>query len=113
MSNIHITVLYPNHSDATFNMDHYLKAHMPMVQEQFGLYGFDGYSVLKFVGAPDLDTYSVQATLNFKSIKDFQEALGATGEKVLGDVPNFSNKRPMLMIGEKDSVNKKRMVSAG
>ena len=104
MSSIQITVLYPNHSDATFNMDYYLKSHMPMVQEQFGPYGFEGYSVLKFVGTPDPNTqspYSVQATLNFKSIKDFQEALGATGEKVLGDVPNFSNKWPTLMIGEK------------
>jgi hypothetical protein len=36
--------------------------------------------------------YSIQAPLHFKSVKDFHDALGATGEKVLGDVPNFSNK---------------------
>jgi hypothetical protein len=65
--------------------------------------GFEGYSVLKFVSTPDPNTqspYSVQATLNVKSIKDFQEVLGAT-DKVLGDVPNFSNKGPTLMIVEK------------
>ena len=27
--------------------------------------------------------------------------MGVTAEKVLGDVPNFSNKGPTLMIGEK------------
>jgi uncharacterized protein (TIGR02118 family) len=104
MSNVQITVLYPNESDATFNMDYYLKTHMPMVQEEFGPYNFEGYSVLKLVGTPDPSTkspYTVQATLNFKSVKDFQEALGAKAEKVLGDVPNFSNKGPTLMIGEK------------
>ena len=85
-------------------MDYYLKSHMPMVQEQFGPYNFRGYSVLKLVGTPDPNTkspYSVQATLNFDSVKDFEAALGATAEKVLGDVPNFSNKGPELMIGEK------------
>lgn len=98
-----VTVLYPNESDATFNMDYYLKSHMPMVAEEFGPYNFKGYSVLKLNGTPDPNTpspYSVQATLNFASTKDFEEALGAKAEKVLGDIPNFSNKGPVLMVGD-------------
>lgn len=104
MSDIQITVLYPNTSDATFNMDYYLKSHMPMVAEEFGPYNFQGYSVLKLIGTPDPNTkpeYSMQATLQFKSIEDFRKALGDKAVKVLGDVPNFSNKEPMLMIGQK------------
>lgn len=104
MSNVQITVLYPNTSDATFDMDYYLKTHMPMVAEEWGPYNFEGYSVLKLVGTPDPKTkseYSVQATLHFKSVEDFHAAAAAKGPKVLGDVPNFSNKEPMLMIGEK------------
>ena len=107
MSGIQITVLYPNASDANFNMDYYLKTHMPMVAEQFGPHGFKGYSVCKIKGIPKPDKtmdpgpYSVQALLNFDSIKDFQAALGATGEKVMGDVPNFSNQQPTLLVGER------------
>ena len=104
MSKCQITVLYPNESDATFNLDYYIKSHMPMVQEQFGPYGFEGYQVLKLVGTPDPSQpspYTIQATLNFKSQQDFEEALKNTAEKVLGDVPNFSNKGPVLMIGDK------------
>jgi len=104
MSSCQITVLYPNESDATFNMDYYLSTHMPMVQKEFGPYNFEGYSVLKLNGTPDPSQpspYSVQATLNFASVQDFEAALKATAEKVLGDVPNFSNKGPVLMIGEK------------
>jgi uncharacterized protein (TIGR02118 family) len=107
MAPTQITVLYPNASDATFNMDYYLATHMPMVAEQFGPYNFKGYSVCKIKGIPKPDKtmdpgpYSVQALLNFDSLQDFQAALGATGEKVMGDVPNFSNQSPTLLIGEK------------
>lgn len=98
MSDIQVIVLYPNTSDATFNMDYYLNSHMPMVAEEFGPYNFQGYSVLKLIGTPDPNTkaeYSVQATLHFKSIAEFGIALSEKAPKVLGDVPNFSNKEPM------------------
>lgn len=104
MAACQVTVLYPNTSDAIFNLDYFLKTHMPLVQQQFGPYGFQGYSVLKLNGTPDPNKkapYSIQATLLFDSAKDFEAALGATAETVLGDVPNFSNKEPLLIIGEK------------
>lgn len=31
-----ITVLYPQTSDSTFDLDYYLSSHMPFVQEKFG-----------------------------------------------------------------------------
>ena len=103
MAAIQVTVLYPNVADATFDLDYYMKSHMPMVAEQFKPYNFKGYSVLKLVGTPAPDQpspFNIQATLNFSKVEDFQNALKATGEKVMGDVPNFSNKGPTLMIGE-------------
>ena len=33
MSSCQVTVLYPNTSDATFDMDYYLKYHIPMVNK--------------------------------------------------------------------------------
>jgi uncharacterized protein (TIGR02118 family) len=107
MAPCQITVLYPQTSDATFNMDYYLSTHMPMVAEQMAPYNFKGYSVCKIKGIPkpdktmDPSPYSVQALLNFDSLADFQAALRDTAEKVLGDVPNFSNQSPTLLIGEK------------
>ena len=75
---------------------------MPMVQSEFGPYNFHGYSVLKLGNQPDGNPspYGIQATLNFASQEDFKAALRATAEKVLGDVPNFSDKGPVLMMGE-------------
>ena len=58
---------------------------------------------MKFIGtpAPGVESaYSIQCSLEFDTPQSFQEALKATGEKVLGDVPNFSNKDPVLMVGD-------------
>ena len=43
-----VTVLYPNTSDSTFNLEYYTSSHMPMVAEQFGPYGFKGTQALYF-----------------------------------------------------------------
>lgn len=64
---------------------------------------YAGYRVLKFVGTPDPNTkspYSVQCSLEFDTIENFQKGLAAKAEKILGDVPNFSNKGPELLCGE-------------
>ena len=47
-----VTVLYPNHADATFDMDYYLARHMPMVMERFGAHGMTGWRVTTFEGPP-------------------------------------------------------------
>lgn len=49
---IEVTVLYPNVSDATFNLDYYLKTHMPLVVKEFGPHGLKGWKVAKSVPTP-------------------------------------------------------------
>jgi len=98
-----ITVLYPNKTDATFDMEYYLKSHMPMVQEKFGAHGMKGYTVLKFLGTPDPNTpspYSVQATLFFDTPQQFEAGVKAEAPTVMGDIPNFTNTEPVLMVGD-------------
>lgn len=66
-----------------------------------------GYRVLKFLGTPDPSVkspYSVQCSLEFDTVENFQKALAAKAEKVLGDVPNFSNKGPELLVGKEVAV---------
>lgn len=103
---IEITVLYP--ADADFNMDYYLSSHMPMVFDKFGPHGMTGYRVLKLTGTASGDAapYSVQATLMFRNQEGFQSALQAEAGPVLGDIPNFSDKEPVLIVG--DVVGEKR-----
>jgi len=97
---IEVTVLYP--ADASFKLDYYLSSHMPMVLEKFGPHGMTGYRVLKLTGTASGDPapYSIQATLMFKDEEGYQTALKNEAGPVLGDIPNFSDKNPILITGD-------------
>lgn len=78
-------------------MDYYLSSHMPLVGKLWGPQGLKGWKVVKF---GDDQPHSVQATLEWADIKDFQKAAGGEHTaQIMGDVPNFSDKEPVLMPG--------------
>ncbi|KAM0713207.1 hypothetical protein Q7P35_000659 [Cladosporium inversicolor] len=90
------TVLYEKGTD--FNMDYYLKTHMPLVQEKWGSYGLKSWKVIQF---GDDSPYAVQATIEWGSLDDFKKAAGSASTKdVMDDVKNFSNTSPKLFSGE-------------
>ena len=97
-----ITVQYPNVEGATFDLDCYMAKHMPLVGERFASHGLTGWRVTRFIGTPQggKAVYSVMATLAFDHPDQFKAAIAAEGGVVLGDVPNFSNKEPVIMIGD-------------
>ncbi len=97
-----ITVLYPDVEGSNFDMDYYLATHMPLVADRFASHGMTGWRVARFVGTPsgEKPTFSVVATLEFGSADGFRAALAAEGGTVLGDVPNFTDTQPVIMIGE-------------
>ena len=97
-----ITVFYENVDDATFDLDYYMAKHMPLVEEKFKPFGIEGWRVLKAVGTPSggKPAYSVIANLEFDTADQFLAAVAAEGGPVFGDVPNFSNKDPVVVIGD-------------
>jgi len=97
-----ITVLYENVEDATFDLDYYMAKHMPLMAEKFKPFGIKGGRVLKAVGAPfgAKPMYNINAMLEFASGDQFLAAVAAESGPVFGDVPNFSNKSPVVVIGD-------------
>ncbi len=97
-----ITVLYENVDDATFDLDYYVGKHMPLVDVKFKPFGIKGWRVLKAVGTPfgGKPAYSVICNLEFDTADQFRAAVAAEGWPVFGDVPNFSNKDPVVVIGD-------------
>ena len=97
-----ITVLYENVDDATFDLDYYMAKHMPLVDGKFKSHGLKGWRVLKAVGTPTgvKPLYSIIANLEFDNPQQFKDAVAAEGADVFGDVPNFSNKDPIVVIGD-------------
>jgi len=98
----HATVLYPQEDDAKFDMDYYLKKHMPLVMEKFKSHGLKRWEVLEYKPGPDgaAPKFSVGATLIFDSPDQMAAAITSEDAKpVFGDIENFSNKAPVFLGG--------------
>jgi uncharacterized protein (TIGR02118 family) len=94
-----VTVLYPAQEGATFNLDYYLKTHMPLAQKHWTKYGLKSYKVTKF-STPD-SVYSHGVYMEFEDYEGFQKAVQSPETKeVMGDVENFSNVKPVIVAGE-------------
>ena len=99
---IKVSVIYPNTSDATFDIEYYCNSHLPMVVELLGEslkgsnvdYGLAG-------GSPDeIAPFIAMGHLIFDSVDDFQNAFGPHADKILADIPNYTNIAPQIQISE-------------
>lgn len=99
---IKVSVLYPNEEGKKFDMDYYLKSHIPMVQEKLGA-ALKGGAVEQGLsgaepGSPA--TYVAMGHLLFDSVEAFQSAFGPHAEAIMADVPNYTDIQPTLQISE-------------
>ncbi|PQE08927.1 Ethyl tert-butyl ether degradation protein [Rutstroemia sp. NJR-2017a WRK4] len=91
-----VTVMYPKTETSTFDMNYYMKTHMPLVQEKWGPHGLQNWTIYELDGK---DGWSVQALLYWDSMESFAKAAEAEAEKIMADVPNFSSEKPLLVKG--------------
>ncbi|KAI9647259.1 hypothetical protein NHQ30_003642 [Ciborinia camelliae] len=92
-----VTVMYPKTETSTFNLDYYMKTHMPLAQEKWGPHGLKKWTVTKL---DESTGYSVQAILWFESKEAWDGAVAAEGATVMADIPNFSSEQALLVCGE-------------
>ena len=100
---ITITVLYPNTPGSRFDVDYFVKTHIPLVEEHWGAKGLTRVKLLKGAGTPDPQTpppYQVITVLGFESAQAFRAAAKESGAVVLGDVANFTDVTPIVQINE-------------
>ena len=99
---IKVTVLYPNGDGKTFDMDYYSSKHFPMVSSLLG-------DSLKFSaidkgiasGTPDTPVpFLAIGYLYFDKLSAFQNSFGPNAEKIMGDLPNYTNIQPVVQISE-------------
>jgi uncharacterized protein (TIGR02118 family) len=97
-----VSVMYPATAGARFDMDYYVKTHVPLVGARWKDCGLREAKILSGVGAPGggAPTYSVIALLTFDSAADFDEAVARHGAEVIGDIPNFSSVQPVIQVNE-------------
>lgn len=98
---IKVSVLYPSGDDVTFDMDYYCNKHMAIVADALGD-ALKGRSAESGVanGEGGTPAYIAMGHLVFESIEAFQGSFGPHADKILADIPNFTNSSPVLQISE-------------
>ncbi len=99
---VKVTILYPNGDGKTFDMDYYANKHMPMLANVLG----DSLKLLKIDKGiagrtPDEPIpYLAIGYLYFDTLSAYQNAFAPNAEKIVGDIPNYTNIQPVVQISE-------------
>ncbi len=97
-----VSVLYNLQEGQTFDVDYYLKTHIPLLQELFQSSGLKSAQVLQGTGSPaGAAPVKIIALLEFATEGGFQEAIAKHGDRVLGDIPNFTQAQPSIQFNRK------------
>ena len=99
---IKVSVMYPNSSDTTFDIEYYCNTHLPMVGELLGdalKSGAVDYGIAG--GAPEeIAAFIAMGHMTFDSVESFQTSFGPHAESIMADIPNFTNTQPQIQISE-------------
>ena len=101
---VNINILYPKSDGSHFDIEYYLKKHMPLSIERLSLAkGFKAVSVERGVAIkePKIDsTYFAICRYTFETTEDFLTAFLPNAEELQGDMPNYTNIEPIIQITE-------------
>jgi uncharacterized protein (TIGR02118 family) len=99
---VKISIFYPYKQGSSFNMDYYLKSHIPMVQRKLGA-ACKQVTVEQGISGVQPGTeppFSVTAHMLFDSAEAFHAAFGPPSAEILADIPNYTKEQPIVQIGE-------------
>ena len=99
---IKVSVLYPTGEGKHFDMDYYSHQHVALLVRLLGD-SIKGATIEKGLGggAPgEKPTYEAMGNLYFESMESFQNSFGPNTAEIMGDLPNFTNIKPLVQISE-------------
>lgn len=97
-----ITVMYPGSGDETFDYGYYMSKHIPLVHERWDGMGMQSLEVLRGSPGPGgaKPPFSTMAILRFGSLDQFKAASDAHGTEIFGDIPKFTDAKPVMQFNE-------------
>ena len=99
---IKISIFYPNTPGARFDMDYYLRTHMPMsIEKQSAGQGYRGVSVERGVGGAEPGsppTYIAMCHYLFDSAEDFLAAFQLHADVLQEDIPNYTDLQAVIQF---------------
>lgn len=95
-----LQVIYPVADGTNFDYDYYFSTHMPLVGETIGEHVESSLVTKGIAGGPGVPAgFYIIATLVFADQGAMDAAMANIGTAV-GDIPNFTNTEPAILIGE-------------
>ncbi len=99
---IRIAAAYPRQTGKKFDIDYYIKTHLPMVRQKFGPFGLKKIEVDKGVESPGggVSPFFVIGYLYFDTLANFQKGFSAVGKEIMADISIYTDVVPVIQIGE-------------
>jgi uncharacterized protein (TIGR02118 family) len=99
---IKLSVMYPHGEGKFFNMDFYSYQHAKLVTSSLGdaLKGFSVEAGLGGMAPGSTAPYVAIATMYFDSLESFQQSFAASADKLMADIPNFTDITPIAQISQ-------------
>lgn len=92
---ISVHIMYPKTDDSSFDMAYYTSTHMPMLADALGD-ACQGWGASAIKAGP----WEAIGWTTVDSQEAFDAAMAEHGAKIMGDIPNYTNVSPELVIGE-------------
>jgi uncharacterized protein (TIGR02118 family) len=99
---IRVNIFYPSTEGGRFDLDYYLKTHMPMAIEKLGP-SLKGVSIEYGVSGVQPGTqpvYVVMCNFTFDSAEAFLAAFLPHAKVLQGDMPNYTDIEPIMQFSE-------------
>lgn len=100
---IKVTVLYPNGDGTRFDHDYYVQKHIPLVVELLGPGGLRRGEVERGLAGGDGSApppFHAGVHLYFDSMEAFGAALAPHADRIMGDIPRYTNAAPIFQYSE-------------
>ena len=100
---IRLQAFYPDIKDGHFDHDYYVNRHAPLVHELLDPLGLVGFEVSRGLESMEGDQapYTCVVTATFESREAMNQGFsGERRERLLSDIPNFTDVTPIIQISE-------------
>ena len=99
---IRVTVSYPNAEGKRFDHAYYQAQHRKLLMDRLAEHGLQRVEMDKALsdGAGGKPAVVASAHLIFADIAGFQKGMGAHGREIMGDIANYTDISPAILISE-------------
>src|SRR5882757_3084037 len=95
-----VSVLYPSDPESKFDLAYYQSSHLPLCRDLLAPMGMQSMTFYRPIATDPGAAFQLVAELRFTELKTANAALATHGPRTQADIPNFTDVKPIMLIGE-------------